>query len=119
MINHRDELLRQLDPALGLQYGWFTTDTGEKSRWEGVQIVYTKEGQTCDAYIEAMAVRIGGNYSVRVVTSDALVQLSSFRSGLLRMSARELWEAVDDAQDQIRVFLTELRQKENRKFQSK
>ena len=92
---------------------------GEKSRWEGVQIVYTKEGQTCDAYIEAMAVRIGGNYSVRVVTSDALVQLSSFRSGLLRMSARELWEAVDDAQDQIRVFLTELRQKENRKFQSK
>ncbi len=92
---------------------------GEKSRWEGVQIVYTKEGQTCDAYIEAMAVRIGGNYSVRVVTSDALVQLSSFRSGLLRMSARELWEAVDDAQDQIRVFLTELRQKENRKFHSK
>ncbi len=27
------ELLRQLDPALGLQYGWFTTDTVEKSRW--------------------------------------------------------------------------------------
>ena len=92
---------------------------GEKGRWEGVQIVYTREGQTCDAYIEAMAVRIGGNYSVRVVTSDALVQLSSFRSGLLRMSARELWEAVDDAQDQIRVFLTELRRKENRKFHSK
>lgn len=92
---------------------------GEKSRWEGVQIVYTKEGQTCDAYIEAMAVRIGGNYSVRVVTSDALVQLSSFRSGLLRMSARELWEAVDDAQDQIRAYLTELHQKENRKFHSK
>ena len=92
---------------------------GEKSRWEGVQIVYTKEGQTCDAYIEAMAVRIGGNYSVRVVTSDALVQLSSFRSGLLRMSARELWEAVDDAQEQIRLYLAELHQKENRKFHSK
>ena len=92
---------------------------GEKSRWEGVQIVYTKEGQTCDAYIEAMAVRIGGNYSVRVVTSDALVQLSSFRSGLLRMSARELWEAVDDAQDQIRLYLADLHQRENRKFHSK
>ena len=92
---------------------------GEKSHWEGVQIVYTKEGQTCDAYIEAMAVRIGGNYSVRVVTSDALVQLSSFRSGLLRMSARELWEAVDDAQEQIRLYLADLHQKENRKFHSK
>ena len=92
---------------------------GEKSRWEQVQIVYTKEGQTCDAYIEAMAAQIGGNYSVRVVTSDALVQLSSFRSGLLRMSARELWENVADAQGQIRTFLTELHQKENRKFHSK
>lgn len=92
---------------------------GEKSRWESVQIVYTKEGQTADAYIEAMAVRIGGNYTVRVVTSDALVQLSSFRSGLLRMSARELWENVDHAQAQIRDFLANHRQRENKKFKEK
>ena len=56
---------------------------------------------------------------MRVVTSDSLVQLSTFRSGLLRMSARELWEDVDRAQEQIRAFLTELRQKENRKFNQK
>ena len=92
---------------------------GEKSRWETVQIVYTKEGQTGDAYIEALAAKIGGSYSVRVVTSDSLVQLSTFRSGLLRMSARELWEDVDRAKEQIRAFLTELRQKENRKFNQK
>ena len=92
---------------------------GEKSQWETVQIVYTKEGQTGDAYIEALAAKIGGSYSVRVVTSDSLVQLSTFRSGLLRMSARELWEDVDRAQEQIRAFLTELRQKENRKFNQK
>ncbi len=92
---------------------------GEKSRWESVQIVYTKEGQTADAYIEALAARIGSSGSVRVVTSDALVQLSAFRSGLLRMSARELWEEIEASRAQIRVFLAELRQRENKKFQSR
>ena len=46
---------------------------GQKSRWEKVEIVYTKEGQTADAYIESLATRIGHNYSTRVVTSDSLV----------------------------------------------
>lgn len=53
-------------------------------------MVYTREGETADAYIEALADQIGGNYAVRVASSDGLVQLSSFRSGVLRMSAREL-----------------------------
>ena len=92
---------------------------GEKSRWEQVQIVYTREGQTGDAYIEALAAKIGSSYSARVVTSDSLVQLSSFRSGLLRMSARELRETVEQAQGQIHALLAELRQKENRKFHKK
>ena len=57
-------------------------------------MVYTKENQTADAYIEALADQIGKNYAVRVATSDGLVQLSSMRSGILRMSARELEEEV-------------------------
>ena len=92
---------------------------GEKSRYENLQIVYTKEGQTGDAYIEAFAARLGSNYSARVVTSDSLVQLSVFRSGLLRMSARELRESVENAQGQISALLADLRQKENRKFNAK
>ena len=63
---------------------------GEKSRFHNIQLVYTREGETADAYIEALADQIGGNYAVRVASSDGLVQLSSFRSGVLRMSAREL-----------------------------
>ena len=63
---------------------------GEKSRFHNIQVVYTREGETADAYIEALADEIGGNYAVRVASSDGLVQLSSFRSGVLRMSAREL-----------------------------
>ena len=70
---------------------------GEKSQFHNIQVVYTKEGETADAYIEALAHEIGNNYAVRVASSDALVQLSSFGSGVLRMSARELQAEVDAA----------------------
>jgi len=70
---------------------------GEKSQFHNIQVVYTREGETADAYIEALADEIGSNYAVRVASSDALVQLSSLRSGVLRMSARELQEEVEAA----------------------
>ena len=63
---------------------------GEKGHFHNIQVVYTKENETADAYIEALVSQIGSNYAVRVATSDSLVQLSSLRSGVLRMSAREL-----------------------------
>ena len=75
---------------------------GEKSKYHTIQLVYTPEGQTADAYIEALADQIGKNYAVRVATSDALVQLSSLRSGVLRMSARELAEEVETARKEMR-----------------
>ena len=65
---------------------------------------------------EILATRIGYNYSTRVVTSDSLVQLSSFRSGLLRMSARELRESVENARGEISDLLTKLKYSEDRKF---
>ena len=74
---------------------------GEKTQDHNIQVVFTKEGETADAYIEALASRIGGNYAVRVATSDGLVQLSSFRSGVLRMSARELREEVDRTREEM------------------
>ena len=64
-------------------------------------MVYTKEGETADAYIEALAHEIGSNYAVRVASSDSLVQLSSFGSGVLRMSARELRLEVDAAHKEM------------------
>jgi len=74
---------------------------GEKSQFHNIQVVYTREGETCDAYIEALAHDIGGNYAVRVASSDNLVQLSSFRSGVLRMSARELELEVEAARKEM------------------
>ena len=74
---------------------------GEKSQFHNIQVVYTKEGETADAYIEALAHEIGSNYAVRVATSDGLVQLSSLRSGVLRMSARELQLEVEEARKEM------------------
>ena len=74
---------------------------GEKGPFNNISVVYTKENETADAYIEALAAEIGNNYAVRVATSDALVQLSSLRSGVLRMSARELQLEVEAAHKEM------------------
>ncbi len=78
---------------------------GEKTQFHNIKVVYTKEGETGDAYIESLVAQIGSNYSVRVATSDALVQLSSFRSGVLRMSARELQEELLRAKREMKEYL--------------
>lgn len=74
---------------------------GEKQLLHEVQVVYTKENETADAYIEALVARIGSNYAVRVATSDSLVQLSSLRSGVLRMSARELQQELEQTSKEM------------------
>ena len=82
--------------------GWKVKgNPGEKEQFYNIQVVYTKENQTADAYIEALADQIGRNYAVRVATSDALVQISSLRSGVLRMSARELKLEVEEARKEM------------------
>ena len=75
---------------------------GEKGHFHNIQVVYTKENETADAYMESLVDSIGKNYAVRVATSDSLVQISSLRSGVLRMSARELREEVEEAKIQMR-----------------
>ena len=77
---------------------------GEKSQLGNIQVVYTPQGQTADRYIEELADEIGSSYAVRVASSDFLVQLSSFRSGVLRMSARELHEEVEKARAEMKKF---------------
>ena len=77
-------------------------NAGEKSSFHNIQVVYTKENETADAYIEALVAQVGSNYNLRVATSDGLVQLSSLRSGVLRMSARELKAEVEAAETEMR-----------------
>ncbi len=75
---------------------------GEKGHFHNIQVVYTKENETADAYIEALVSQIGSNYAVRVATSDSLVQLSSLRSGVLRMSARELHQELEETAKEMK-----------------
>jgi len=75
---------------------------GEKTQFHNIQVVYTKENETGDAYIESLVSQIGSNYNIRVATSDALVQIASLRSGVLRMSARELKAELEKARDEMR-----------------
>ena len=60
--------------------------------------------ETGDNYIESLVSQIGSNYNLRVATSDSLVQLSSLRSGVLRMSARELRQEVETACKDMRKY---------------
>ena len=77
-------------------------NTGEKFTFHNIQVVYTAEGETGDAYIEALVAEIGTNFNLRVATSDGLVQLASIRSGVLRVSARELLSEVEAAKKEMR-----------------
>lgn len=77
---------------------------GEKNVDLGIHVVYTREGQTGDQYIEELVEQIGSNYQVRVATSDALIQVSSLRSGVLRVSARELEAEVNAAREEMKKY---------------
>ena len=77
---------------------------GTKEQFHNLQVVYTAEGETADAYIEALVAQVGNHYNLKVATSDSLVQLSSLRSGVLRMSARELRQEVMDAHAEMRGY---------------
>ena len=74
---------------------------GERYTKNNVRVVYTKENETGDAYIEKLIADIGKNDSVSVVTSDGLIQLSAVRAGVLRISAREFEKDVDRIYSQI------------------
>lgn len=86
--------------------GWKTKgNPGEKLQYHNIQVVFTKEGETGDAYIESLVAQIGPNYAVRVASSDGLVQLASFRTGVLRMSSRELLEEIETANKEMAGYL--------------
>lgn len=82
--------------------------SGKQFDFHGLHVVYTRENETADLYIEKMASRIGKNEQVRVVTSDGLIQLSALRAGVLRMSAREFGSEVDRIAHEIGTVLQSL-----------
>jgi predicted RNA-binding protein with PIN domain len=66
----------------------------KKEIFGGVEVVYTKENETADRYIERMVDGIPKNVRVMVATSDYLQQTIVMSRGAVRISARELMEQV-------------------------
>ncbi len=83
---------------------------GEKLDYRGIHVVYTKERETGDMYIERFLQQVGKNDHVRVVTSDGLIQLSAVRTGAMRMSSAEFGRQVAEASDQIQAFIARMHQ---------
>lgn len=78
---------------------------GETERIDGITVVYTKEAQTADSYIEKTATELSKNYKVTVATSDGLEQMIIFGSGALRMPARILLEEVERVEELVRDMI--------------
>ena len=78
---------------------------GERFQYHNLYVVYTRENETGDMYIESLVRGIGKHDRVWVATSDSLIQLSAFRTGVLRLSARELKAEVDSACGEMTALL--------------
>ena len=74
---------------------------GSLEKKNGIYIVYTKEAQTADSYIERATYDLGKNHRVRVATSDNMEQVIILGHGALRISARAFEEEVAEAEGQI------------------
>ena len=75
---------------------------GEVTKWHNIDVVFTKEAETADQYIEKTAHAIGRKYKVTVATSDGLEQVIIRSQGCLLMSARELRQEIERIKVEIR-----------------
>ncbi len=81
---------------------------GSVEKKNDIYVVYTKEAETADAYIEKATYDLGRDHRVRVATSDALEQLIILGHGALRLSARAFKAEVEQAQGEISALVDKL-----------
>ena len=77
-------------------------------RFGDISIVYTKEAETADMYIEKVTHRISKHHRVYVVTSDRMEQTIILGNGALRISSRAFLEEVRQTEDEIRKIIEEV-----------
>ena len=73
----------------------------------GITVVYTKEAETADMYIEKTAHELGRSYRVRVATSDNVEQIIILGNGAVRVSATEFLAEVTEVENAIRKIIEE------------
>ena len=77
-------------------------DVLEIQKYHNIHVVYTKEAETADQYIEKVVHEIGRKYHVTVVTSDGVEQVVTLGQGGTLISAREFREEVEIVRQEIR-----------------
>ena len=77
-------------------------NVGEVQKYHNIHVVYTKEAETADQYIEKTVQEIGKKYHVTVATSDALEQMIILGQGAQRISAKGLLEEILTVNQEIR-----------------
>lgn len=75
---------------------------GSVIHYHNIDIVFTKEAQTADQFIEAVSWQMARDYQIRVATSDGLEQMIILAQGASRMSARELQKEIELANKDIK-----------------
>ena len=78
----------------------------EVERVDGISIVYTKEAETADMYIEKTSHKLARDHRVRVVTSDRMEQLIIIGNGAIRVTSEEFLEEVRSVEAQIREIIS-------------
>lgn len=78
---------------------------GEVGKYHNIHVVYTKEAETADMYIEKATKEIAANHRVRVATSDGLEQLIIMGHGAMRVSAAEFYREVMEVKEKVREII--------------
>lgn len=92
---------------------------GTKQRYGELEVVYTKEAQTADRFIEEAVYRMNGDFDVTVVTSDRPVQMAAMGDGAAGLSSRDFYGEVVNASEEIRRLLGRQRRQANRPLDGK
>jgi len=90
---------------------------GTSHSYGELKVVYTREAQTADRFIEETVYSMSGKFNVTVVTSDRPVQMAALGDGASRMSARDFYTEVSGTSDEIRRLLKSQKKTFNRPFE--
>lgn len=96
---------RQIVPILVFDAYKVKGGEREVEKYHNLYVVYTKEAETADMYIEKTTHEIAKKYSTRVVTSDTTEQLIILGNGAMRVSSQNFEEEVRAVEEEIRRYL--------------
>jgi len=89
---------------------------GNKGSYEhinNIDVVYTREAETADSYIERTSHELGKDYRVRVATSDNMEQMIILGNGAYRISSQEFYEEMKNTEHEIMEYAEKFRHKKS------